>query len=117
MGLILLWIASILKWILTPIAYLYGTIFSLLKGEFNEYNKDLAISKDQYGNGLCKYLFNHLLITKRGYKFGNINETISSVLGKNYRDKTLTKLGKFLSFILNTIDKDHVQKSINSNVN
>lgn len=53
-----------------------------------------------------------LLRKDPGYKFGNPEETISSALGKNERDQTLSKAGKVLSWILNLIDKDHCKKSI-----
>ena len=41
-----------------------------------------------------------------------MEETISSVLGKNQRDNTLSFAGKVLVFILDTIDKNHCKKSI-----
>ena len=112
MGLILLLIASILKWILTPVAYCYGVICAILKGELKEYNTNLAIAKDQYGNALCEYLFNQLLITKGGYKFGNRKQTISAVLGYNKIYNTLTKLGLLIVNILNNIEKNHVENAI-----
>lgn len=37
---------------------------------------------------------------------------ISSVLGKNQRDKTLSSTGKVLAGILDFIDKDHCKESI-----
>ena len=43
---------------------------------------------------------------------GNVNETISSVLGKNQRFGHLTKFGKVICKILDTIDKNHCEKSI-----
>ena len=52
------------------------------------------------------------LKSKKGYEFGKRKETISSVLGKNQRDKTLTFTGKAIAFILDKIDKNHCQKSI-----
>ena len=61
-------------------------------------------------------LFNDILIKIGGYKFGNRQETISSVLGKNQRSNTLTKAGKILRFILDVIDKDHCKNSINDNL-
>ena len=45
-------------------------------------------------------LWNKALITENGYHFGNIEETISAVLGHNIQRKTLTKTGKVLVFIL-----------------
>jgi len=44
------------------------------------------------------------------YKFGDVRETISSALGKNQRDKTLTLFGKLVCNILNFLDKNHCQK-------
>lgn len=116
LGFLLNIISSILKWIFQPFLYLVNSIIALIKGEFNEYNKQLAIAKDQYGNGLGKYLFNFLFIKKAGYRFGNIDETISSVIGKNKRDKTLTKFGKSLDFVLDKLDKNHSIKSIDNKI-
>jgi hypothetical protein len=60
-----------------------------------------------------KTLFNKVLIVELGYKFGQENETISSVLGKNLQQGTLTKTGIIIVYILDKIDKNHVIKSIN----
>lgn len=116
-GLILLIISTIIKMALSPFLYIYGILFSLIKGQFNQYNRNLAIGKDQYGNALGKYLFNQILITSWSQNyFGNIDETISSVIGKNKRDGTLTKTGKVLDKILNAIDPNHSIRSIDENV-
>ena len=44
--------------------------------------------------------------------FGNPDETISSVLGKNQRDNTLTLLGKLIVWVLNMVDENHSEKAI-----
>jgi hypothetical protein len=111
-GFILFLVSSIIKWVLAPFSYVYGVIVSLYKHEFNHYNFNLAIAKDQYGNALCKYLFNDILITKDGYKFGNVDETISSCVGKNRVRGTLTKVGKSLDWILDKIQPNHSILSI-----
>lgn len=116
LGLILSLLASVLKWILQPIAYLFGCFVALCKGEFNSYNMELAKAKDRLGNVLCKYLFNLLLIKRKSYKFGNGKETISSVLGKNKRDKTLTIIGRLLDYVLDKFDKNHSINSIENNL-
>jgi 8-oxo-dGTP diphosphatase len=72
----------------------------------------MAYSIDQFGNVSCQYLFNDILIKKSGHKFGNHNETISSVLGRNKKTKTLSVFGKFIVFLLNTIDPFHVEKAV-----
>ena len=118
LGLILLVVATVLKVAFAPIMYIYGIARSLFNRHFNKWNRDLAISKDQYGNALGKYLFNDLLITKNSvHFFGNIDETISSVIGKNNRDGALSIVGRFVDKILNAIDKNHSIKSIDETEN
>lgn len=115
-------ISVILKLLLAPILFLYSNITilcikdrALRDAHFDKYYRDLALLNDVYGNILGKYLFNKILIKKDGYKFGRKYETISSILGKNKRLNTLTFLGKILCAILNAIDKNHCEKSINDN--
>jgi hypothetical protein len=65
------------------------------------------------GNVVCQHLFNYCLVKKESrYKFGNVDETISSVLGKNKLEKTLTILGIYLLSLLEFIDSNHGVKSI-----
>lgn len=107
-GLFLLIISTVLKVVLSPILYLYGVARSLLKCGFNQWNFDLAIAKDQYGNCLGKWLFNDILITnKSNHHFGNIDETISSVIGKNKKDGTLSLVGRAIDGILELLDPNH----------
>jgi hypothetical protein len=105
MGVLLFIIAYILFLPLTLINYLF---VKNKKGYF----RSSAISLDRFGNREFRTLFNKVLILKNGYQFGDIGETISSVLGKNERDKTLTKSGKILVWILDKLDKNHAFKSI-----
>ncbi len=76
------------------------------------YFKSSAINLDKYANREFRTLWNKVLRTENGYHFGDINETISSALGKNERDKTLTKTGKCLVWVLDKLDKNHCQNSI-----
>jgi len=56
---------------------------------------------DKFGNAAFKALWNGLLITKNAeYRFGDISETISEVLGWNWTYNTLKPLGKFTVFLL-----------------
>jgi hypothetical protein len=90
--------------------FLYGLIRVRNK---KQWFLNLAISKDQYGNVLGMYLFNDLLILKKSkHRFGSPDETISSVLGKNKREGTLTKIGQILSNVLDFLDHNHSIKSI-----
>ena len=57
-------------------------------------------------------LWNTKLRIDGGYGFGKTGETISSALGKNERDKTLSKKGKILVKILDFFDENHCENSI-----
>ena len=72
----------------------------------------IAVSVDQAGNTFCAELFNDALIDPRGHPFGDPDETISSVLGKNKQANSLTWLGKGLAWFLDVLDPNHVTKSI-----
>ena len=115
---ILVILAKVLYLAVEPINFIYVI---LIKKKFNwrrlnGYFRNEALAIDRFGNSQYRSLFNAWFVADGGYKHGNINETISSVLGKNQRDKTLTISGKILTKILDTIDKDHCLKSINENV-
>lgn len=62
-----------------------------------------AYNIDVFGNYQFKDTWN-LLLSKNGYEFGKFGETISSVLGKKQIEKSLTKTGWALLFIINIID-------------
>lgn len=74
--------------------------------------RSVAIWIDQIGNSVCRDLFNRCLITSSWYKFGKVQETISSVLGKNQETWTLTLVGRAVVGVLDWIDKDHCRESI-----
>ena len=64
------------------------------------YFRNSALNGDKYLNRELRAMWNQLLITKDGYKFGNIDESISEVLGQNILRFTLTKKGKLLVKLL-----------------
>lgn len=74
--------------------------------------RSIAIGIDQIGNSVCRDMLNRLLIVTGWYKFWKVQETISSVLGKNERDWTLTALGGIIVAVLDLIEKDHCKESI-----
>ena len=74
--------------------------------------RSVAIWIDQIGNSVCRDLFNRCLITSSWYKFGKVQETISSVLGKNQETSTLTCLWAIIVKLLDTLDKNHCKDSI-----
>jgi len=108
---------QILLFITAYILYLPLTVINFFFVENKKgYFLSSAVNLDKFGNREFRTLLNRVLITEKGYKFGNINETISSVLGKNELTNTLTKTGKVLVWILDKIDKNHCYKSINNNI-
>jgi hypothetical protein len=100
--------------ILFIIAYILFLPLSIVNWLFvknkSGYFKSSAINLDKFGNREFRTLFNKTLAT--GHRFGDIEETISSVLGKNQLTGTLTGLGKALVWILDKIDNNHAIKSI-----
>ena len=119
MGILLFSIAVILTILTVPLGMLYTILKLLFKGKFgvlfrvsNGYFYKFALAIDQMGNVAMKDLFDDIFIVKNGYKFGNIDETISSVLGKNERLNTLTGLGKAIVKLLHFIDPNHALNSI-----
>ena len=120
MGFALFIIASILYLPLTLINIIIVMIKNVKSynylGVLNKYFYQTAIDIDRFGNSNFKTLWNSTLIKSNGYMFGNIHETISSVLGKNQKNNTLTRSGKILVWILNTLDKNHCINSIEDNL-
>lgn len=119
MGVILAIVSVILSIILFPVGLLmtffnnlYRKKWKLSLRRLDQQFLSIATSIDASGNVVCKDLFNLVLIKKGGYEFGKRKETISSALGKNQRDDTLTGLGKALAFVLDKIDPNHCLKSI-----
>jgi len=99
----LLILAILLSIILFPI----GFLFSMFYPKRGKYLYKIALGIDQLGNVVCARLFNFFLIDIEGHQFGNEDETISSVLGKNKRTNTLTLFGIALDMFLEKIDKNH----------
>ena len=77
----------------------------------DEYWKTAALELDIYGNYAYRATWN-MSFQRAGYMFGVKGETISSALGKNQRDNTLTGIGKTMCWILDKLDKDHCMNAI-----
>ena len=112
----LLFVISIVLTVLTgPLGLIYGLFYKLFTAGFSgigEFLLKIAISVDQLGNVIMQHLLNALWINKYGYKFGNRDETISSVIGKNKKLGALTSFGRFIDAILDRIDPNHSLNSI-----
>lgn len=105
---IILPFAIVLLLVITPLALL----FKLIRVGVSKHDKSwilrLLISLDQLGNVLGDNLLNSLLLKHVGSDaFGGEDETISSVVGKNYLKSNLTWLGIGLRNLLHYIDPDH----------
>lgn len=109
-GYILYIVAVILLAILSPLFILYAIIRAINK---SEYFYNVALSIDQLGNAMGCIIMNDVLLTKNSkYLFGNVDDTISYVLGMNYNANTLTIFGKLIVFFLS---RKHVQKAVEQN--
>lgn len=107
---VLLYIIAIVLWIfLTPINWV---IVCFKHGLSNDYFKETAIDIDRFGNRNFRTFLNVTMRLKNGYAFGDERETISSALGKNQKQTTLSWFGIAICFVLDTIDKNHSEKSI-----
>ncbi len=114
-GLLLFGISIILILTTGPLGLIYGffhTLFSRGFAGIGEFLLKIAISIDQLGNVIMQHLLNLLWVKKGGYKFGNRDETISSALGKNKQNNTLTGFGKSIDKILDIIAANHSLNSI-----
>ena len=103
----------LVAWILIPPLTIWNLIVVYQRhGSIKGYFRSTALSIDVWANMEFRTLWNTLLRIEGGYEFGKTGETISSALGKNQRDKTLTKKGKLLVKILDFLDENHCKNSI-----
>ena len=112
MGILLYFVAIILYVPLTIINTIlvlskYGWKFKTIDNYFYQ----TAVDIDRFANRNFRTLWNETL-QRNGYQFGDERETVSSALGKNKRDNTLTQTGKILCDILDRLDENHCIKSI-----
>ena len=105
----ILFVVSIIVFL--PLSLINIILVIFKGGNLSNYFKETAIDIDRFGNRNLRTLLNKTL-QKNGYKFGDERETISSALGKNKRDNTLTKTGIIICYILDYLDENHCIKSI-----
>ncbi len=108
---------NLLLFLVAWILILPLTVWNLIvvyqkNGSVKGYFRGTALSIDIWANREFRTLWNTKLRINGGYEFGKIGETISSALGKNERDNTLSKKGKLLVKILDFLDNNHCIKSI-----
>ena len=108
--------AIVILTVFVPPAFIIGVIAKFWRRSIgkamDEFSGDLkatAIVLDILG---CVTIFNWLWFLfkkKHGYKFGSINDTVSYVLHRNYKDGTLTDFGLWLYNTINRADKGHFE--------
>jgi 8-oxo-dGTP diphosphatase len=110
---ILFIIAIVIVVIFFPIGFLFQLLWPSKRKywKIKTYLLQIAIGLDQLGNIVCANLLNHTLINKPAYLFGDEDETISSVIGKNKKIDNLSLVGRGLDYLLDKLDRNH---SINS---
>jgi hypothetical protein len=117
MSFLLFCVALLLVITTAPIGFIYALIRQTCSSKaksLNVYFIEVALVLDEVGNVTMQHLLNDILLMNdvQTYYFGNKNETISSVIGKNSITNTLSPLGRTLNSFLNFLDKDHSLNSI-----
>lgn len=110
-GIVLIYIALLLIGFVAPVALIWHVLrsFKTLK----QYFFKIAVSLDQMGNVIASAMMNDVLIKQNSkHKFGNEDETISAVIGKNKITETLTIAGYFIYKTLNFIEKNHCENAV-----
>lgn len=105
-------ILSIIAYVLFPIVAIANFITVMYKNittigffaSMNRYWFDNALELDIFCNYHFRTFWNVTFKKKGGYQFGKLGETISSALGKNQIDKTLSWFGYLFVVILYIID-------------
>jgi hypothetical protein len=108
-GFVLFIVAAIMAMVLIPALFILGLILAKNRNDYMFFN---ALSIDQTGNTIGAPVFNKWLVKEKVYQFGDPDDTISYVLGKNEAVSNLTKLGKGIVWILNFIDPGHTQMAV-----
>ncbi len=108
MGFILMIIAWLMIIICSPIGFIWAAFKQPVKYFFK-----IAVSLDQLGNVICCEVLNAWMLKDNAIDFfGNPDETVSSVLGKNKLNQSLSGFGIIIDKILNKLDDNHSIKAI-----
>ena len=145
-GFVLTPVAVFFFCLFTPIGFVGSLIMLTIKAKIlgflsmvNNMFRGISIAIDQLAQPFVAPFFNWAMLRTREWKpgeeppkgvnfvvignkvqvhkFGNVDETLSSVYGKNEALGTLTRFGQLVMVILNIIDRDHGLKSIEADEN
>ena len=113
LNLTLFFIAIILVILFSGIGLFVSVYNIIFKKSSTEYFRDCALELDIFGNVICKDFFNILLIKKNSvHLFGIVGMTVSENLGRNLRDNSLSKTGRFVANFLDFLDPNHCINAI-----
>ena len=113
MRIIYISLIAVVGLILIPLGMLFSFTLAFLTVQWNPipklkaYVNALGVALSQLLNTTCSDLFNDILITGDGFRFGNPDFTTSATLGMNQQDETLKPLGRTFVWVLDKVDKDH----------
>ena len=98
--------------VLSPLGIVYTAIKNAILFRYKTWLKTLfnyfmviVIAFDQICNVLYQDLFNDIAIQKKGYSFGEPDDTIGYTIRRNFKKDKLTLFGKFIQLII-----DHKKK-------
>ena len=115
-SIILLVVAVAIAAALFPISFVITFITRLNTAFLSDFFYSLALGLDKVGNVVLQVPLNAFAIksdkTLKSYRFGNINDTISYALAKNWKVYNLTKVGWMLVNLLEWLDEGHMNKSL-----
>lgn len=120
------WIQNKIIWLTAyilffPLTWINKKAVRKVYGSTAGYDYKSAVNIDIFANSEFKTLLNRTFLKPESkHHFGHKEETISSVLGKNFRDKTLSKKGERLRKLVDKMDNsvsNHCEHWINDEIN
>ena len=93
--------------LLSPLGVIYTAIKNIFLFKLKtwtlkliDYLEVIVIAIDQICQILLSDLLNDIAIKKRGYSFGDPDDTIGYCIRKNHKKETLTLFGKFIQLLI-----------------
>lgn len=111
-SIVLTTIVGVISIVFTPVYYLITFEWRSGLKQLDQWFWRLALSIDQTGNVLCGSTLKVMMTREYGHPFGDEDDTVSYVLGRNKCKDALTILGRGVVRILGWIEKDHVDIAI-----
>lgn len=108
--------ATVISMVVTPIYYI--VTFKWKSGwiALDDWFFKMALGLDQFGNISNRETLKILLTKKGGHPFGDEDDTVSYVIGRNKYKGKLNRFGKLNERLLNAIEKKHVEIAIQKKI-